>query len=173
MQSKKGFTLIELLVVVLIIGILSAVALPQYATAVEKSRATEALALMSAVADSAERYRLQKDAWPGDTDFNKLDIEVPTYQANGQTNYGGKNFQILMGSPNGASGNVFVVAAVRRLTNAGKYTLKTKVTEKTDGTFDVLRSCGVTHDASATNATPTGDAETFCAAVTSGNISDF
>lgn len=79
--SVKAFTLIELLVVVLIIGILAAIAVPQYQKAVKKSRAMQALSFIKSAGESWERYVLQHGPLsPSDkVDWAAFDIELPGY----------------------------------------------------------------------------------------------
>ena len=74
---KTGFTLIELLVVVLIIGILAAVALPQYQKSVLKSRYTQAKIMARALANAQEVYYLANGEYSHS--FEELDIDTPGY----------------------------------------------------------------------------------------------
>ncbi len=74
-KNKKAFTLIELLVVVLIIGILSAVALPQYQAAVVKAKAATMLAFAKNLLEAEEVYYLANGFYTGSV--SDLDIGMP------------------------------------------------------------------------------------------------
>ena len=75
MRNKKAFTLIELLVVVLIIGILAAIALPQYQWAVEKSHAAEAFQLLATFKEQQEIYYMANNTYA--SSFEDLGMEEP------------------------------------------------------------------------------------------------
>ncbi len=76
---RSGFTLIELLVVVLIIGILAAIAVPQYFKVVEKGRFAEATSCFSIIKGAQERYMLKYNTYTNNP--NALDVSCPTGKA--------------------------------------------------------------------------------------------
>jgi type IV pilus assembly protein PilA len=56
MSGKKGFTLVELLVVIIIVGILSAIAVPMMRANVDKAKKSEAVAALGAIRTAERLY---------------------------------------------------------------------------------------------------------------------
>ena len=143
-MNNKGFTLIELLVVVLIIGVLSAIALPQYTKAVEKARSTEAMAWLSDFITAQSIYHMANGTFA--SDLADLDLGL---DAGIMKNFSG-------GDPAEASATG-VTSTLTRTAGSMNYSLKvTMLQNPTTGNIEAKRECTGNNAAchSITNGNP-------------------
>jgi type IV pilus assembly protein PilA len=134
LHTKKGFTLIELMIVVAIIGILAAIAIPNFLRFQAKSKQAEAKTNLGALGTSAESYRAEKDTYRAslwtDLSWQPVGTTRYAYYYTGTDGAGGAtSIGLLGGTPltpaapcipadntTGAAGNfVFLAGAVGQI----------------------------------------------------------
>lgn len=82
-KHSLGFTLAELLIVIVILGILGGIALPRFFPQAEKGRVAEAIAMLSAIRQGEEAYKLENGVYlavasgAAATEWNKLGMDNP------------------------------------------------------------------------------------------------
>lgn len=85
-RKRKGFTLVEIMIVVLIIGILLAIAVPNFITARQNSRAQTIIATLKQVDAAKDQCAMDKGLTTGDAcaDYTPyLKVYPPTFPVSG------------------------------------------------------------------------------------------
>ena len=108
---KQAFTLIELLVVVLIIGILAAIALPQYQKAVERAKIAEAVTNLRAIANANQVYYMTNGVYAEKEDMDKLDVTISGEILDSQSRKNRIKTKYFTYSPNGEESRDFSALA--------------------------------------------------------------
>lgn len=117
MKRQAGFTLIELLITLVVVGVLTAVAVPAYGNYMLRTRLTDAYAGLAGVQPLAEQY------WANEHKFNGLadaagfpaDTENFTYSVTAESDTA---YTVTATGRNGAAGFRFTIDQNGRRTSA-------------------------------------------------------
>jgi len=139
---KKGFTLLEVLIVVIIIGILAAIALPQYTATLEKGRSGEAAVNVGSIRTSLDRYWYQVNdltgaTLPSDGSTGTLDIDNPNAVTNRLYNY------TISGLSGAGAARAYTVTAIRLKNGVEDSTIWVKWTQTDNTTGKLTRSANL------------------------------
>jgi len=102
--TSRGFTLIEVMVTVVILGVLTAIAVPAYRNYISTSRNTEGWNNLAAIKLAQEEYFLENNAYfpPGDATVQTTDNSLDAYWTAAEGN--DRNFDYAVTTSNGATG---------------------------------------------------------------------
>ena len=132
---EKGFTLVELMIVIVIVGILSAVALPNFLSQTSKAKATEAKTL------GASALKEAQVAWT-ETGTAGLDIWLKAKAQNGQCPPNTEVFQFTCAYDASDSSKVIVTVTGEGLGGVGDLAAKTVVTTADVKSGGIVTTCG-------------------------------
>ncbi len=107
---RKGFTLFELALVILVIGILSAFAVPKFRRTVERSKAQEAFDYLSTIRSAYEKYHIRQKSYTQNIAELEINTPMPQYFEL-ETPYGDQNswsVTLKRKSPHSGYGNYTV-----------------------------------------------------------------
>lgn len=109
MSKHSGFTLIELMIVVAVIGVLSAIAIPQYQNFAKKGAISSGIATLAALKTNIEDYISQNNKFPATTDLTEINSveseigEIKITQSGGATISGAIEIQFDKGAMSGGA----------------------------------------------------------------------
>ncbi len=144
-KAKQGFTLIEITAVVLILGILAAIALPQYKRVLESSRVSEAVTMLGNIETAEKMYWMQMGQFT--SDFSELMLDIPLAQPEGTYNTTfdhGKGTFFEYDLSNCIGGECIISAS--RGVGDENHIYEIRLTGLTGSGADGVRSCHATDD---------------------------
>lgn len=104
-KKSKGFTLIELMIVVAIIGILAAIAIPNFMAYQCKAKTTEAKSILGNLRTLQETYFAEESKYANSTGSLKFDMNLKNYTTISVVGANGSWTATVTGDPDGDGNN--------------------------------------------------------------------